>query len=70
MADKPEYLTYNLEQRILVDYDGQTYPIIKMFDDEGDETDDIEECRAFVAGVEGYYVSVAVEETDERLKPS
>ena len=56
-------VTYNLEQRVMVDFDGQTYPITKMFDDEGFETDETGECVAFIAGREGYWVAVAVEET-------
>ena len=55
-------VTYNLEQRVMVDFDGHTYPITKMFDDEGRETDEADECVAFIAGREGYWVAVAIRE--------
>ena len=59
-------ITYNLEQRVMVDFDGKVYPIVKMFDEDGEETDSPEKCLAFIAGKEGYWVAVAVEEDDFR----
>lgn len=66
MTEDMNFITYNLSEKVMVDSDGSVYPIITMFDDEGDETEDIEECVLFVAGTGGYHVTVEVLDEDFR----
>lgn len=63
MSDE-DRITYNLEQKVMVDFDGQVYPIVTMYDEYGEETEDTSECMAFIAGREGYWVAVATDEAD------
>lgn len=46
----PEIATINLARRIAITEDGQQLPVTDMFDEFGDDCDDIEECVVCVAG--------------------
>jgi len=53
---------YNLEDRIFIDSDGTTYPIVKMMDENMEDTEEPDCCVAFVAGEGEYFVAVIVDE--------
>jgi hypothetical protein len=52
----------NLSQRLFVASDGYTFPIVTLFDADGDETDDPCEAVACVAGVEGRWHAINLED--------
>lgn len=45
----------NLRERVALLSDGSTVPVTRMMDSDGDDTDDIAECKGFVCGREGIW---------------
>jgi hypothetical protein len=69
MTDAPEGFTIvavNLEKRIATLDNGETIPVTKFIDEDGDETDDFQEAFSFVAGPcsLGAYLTDLVEHFD------
>lgn len=53
----------NLGRREFIDCDGHIYPVVKMFDDEGEECGPAEAVSA-VAGIEGRWFALDLSEFD------
>lgn len=49
-AEMTEVSCVNLKERVAITEDGQSLPVTDMFDEWGDDCDDIEECAVCVAG--------------------
>ncbi len=53
--DAPENIVHvNLSKRLATTESGEIVPVVHMFDDDGEETNDVAECAAFVAGPTSY----------------
>jgi hypothetical protein len=52
----------HLERRLFLSEDGDVFPITNLYDAEGDETDDIGEAVAAVAGTEGRWFAFRLDD--------